>query len=239
MYSLLDAFIWEYQWINFNHVVFALMKGSGNADRTTKATNYLRHLLLESPEFQKRVQKWDSLEFSHRHWTEDNFQTKLMQYLHEFPEYYEFESFAPSMDLPNQQTKLPIYFTNIVSDFISSMENLIMRLIEYSQSDLLVNILDKYGHLFYQSQNPLAFVTNILLYYHSSETLRDPRILKRILRLIDFDQYAILSEARQYAQNDDDNGNVFNAAYFERVIYKLAGSKFYIHFVIVHKKCVD
>lgn len=183
-------------------------------------------MLLGSPEFQKRVAKWDSLEFSHRHWTEDNFQAKLMQYLQEFPEYHEFESFAPNMALPHQQTKLPVYFTNMVSDFISSMENLIMRLIEYAQTDLLVNILDKYGHLFYQSQNPLAFVTNTLLYYHSSETLRNPRILKRILRLIDFEQYTILTEAKQYAENEEDDGSAFNAEYFERVIYKLAGSKY-------------
>ncbi|CEP17288.1 hypothetical protein [Parasitella parasitica] len=224
MYTLLDTFIWKYQWITFNHVVFALMKGSGSIERTAKAANYLRHVLLESPEFQKRVHKWDSLEFSHRHWTEDNFQAKLMQYLHEFPEYHEFESFAPSMDLPHQQTKLPVYFTNVVSDFISSMENLIMRLIEYAQTDLLADILDKYGHLFYQSQNPLAFVTNILLNYHSSATLRDPRILKRILRLIDYDQFIILPEARQYAENDDDDGSAFDAEYFEKVVYKLANN---------------
>ncbi|GAN05157.1 hypothetical protein MAM1_0083c04626 [Mucor ambiguus] len=224
MYTILDTFIWKNQWIDFNHVVFALMKGSGSPDRTAKACKYLNHVLLESPEFQKRVAKWDSLDFSHRHWTEDNFQAKLMQYLQEFPEYHEFESFAPNVDLPHQQTKLPVYFTNIVSDFISSMENLIMRLIEYAQSDLLASILDKYGHLFYQSQSPLAFVTNTLLYYHSSETLRDPRILKRILRLVDFEQYTILPEAILYAQNEGDDGSAFNAEYFERVIYKLAGN---------------
>lgn len=165
------------------------MKGSGNANRTMMATNCLQYLLLESPEFQRRVQKWDSLEFSHRPWTEENFQEKLMQYLQEFPEYHEFESFAmrqfePMMELPQQQTKLPIYFTNVVTDFLSSMEYVIMRLIEYSQKELLVNILDKYGHLFYQHQTPLAFVTNTLLYYHSSDTLKDPTIKKRILRLL-------------------------------------------------------
>lgn len=160
-----------------------------STERNAKAATYVQYLLLNSPEFKKRVQKWDSLKFSHRHWTEENFQEKLMQYLHEYPEYHEFESFAmrqfePTMDLPQQQTKLPIYFTNVVSDFISSMENLIMRLIEYSETDLLASILDTYGHLFYQHQCPLSFVTGILLYYHSSHTLQDPRIRKRILRLI-------------------------------------------------------
>lgn len=185
----MDSFIWKNQWINFNHVLFALLKGNGNVDRTNKAMGYVRYLLLGSPEFQKRAQKWNSLKFSHRHWTEDNFQKKLMQYLQEFPEYHEFESYAmrqydPIMEISQQQTKLPIYFTNVVSDFISSMENLIMRLIECSETDLLANILDTYGHLFYQHQCPLSFVNNILLYYHSSETLRNPRIRKRILRLL-------------------------------------------------------
>lgn len=185
----MDTFIWKNQWINFNHVLFALTKGAGNADRTSKATSYIRYLLLGSPEFQSRVQTWDSFNFSHRHWTEEDFQAKLMKYLQKYPEYHEFESFAmrqyePTMDLPQQQTKLPIYFTNVVSDFTSCMENLIMRLIEHSETELLANILDTYGHLFHQHQSPLAFVSSILLYYHSSDTLRDPRIRKRILRLI-------------------------------------------------------
>lgn len=170
-------------------MLFALAKGGGSADRTTKAVTYIRYLLLGSTEFRKRVDKWKSLKFSHRHWTEENFQEKLMQYLREYPEYHEFEGFAmrqfePTMELPQQQTKLPIYFTNVVTDFLSSMENLIMRLIEFSQTDLLASILDTYGHLFYQHQCALSFVTNTLLYYHASDTLKDPRIRKRILRLI-------------------------------------------------------
>lgn len=185
----MDTFIWKNQWIQFNHVLFALVKGCGSGTRTTTANKYLHYLLLESSEFQRRVQKWDSLEFSRRPWTEENYQEKLMQYLAEFPEYHEFDSFAmrqyePMMELPQQQTKLPIYYTNVVSDFSATMEYLIMRLIEYSQKDLLVSVLDKYGHLFYQHQTPLAFVTNTLLYYHSSETLKDPAIKKRILRLL-------------------------------------------------------
>lgn len=197
--TLLNTFIWKNQWINFNHVLFGLTKGGGSADRTTKAMTYLNYLLLVAPEFQNRVTKWDSLNFSHRHWTEGNFQEKLMQYLAEYPEYFEFEAYAmrgyePSMELPGQQLKLPIYFTNVVSDFITSMENIIMRLIEHGQKDLLVNLLDKYDHLFYQAQCPLSLVNNILLYYHSSETLRDPRVRKRILRFIGKSHYVVIQQ---------------------------------------------
>ncbi|KAI9481474.1 MAG: hypothetical protein EXX96DRAFT_566905 [Benjaminiella poitrasii] len=230
IYKFLDLFIWKYQWINFNHVLFALMKGSGSQERTAKAINFLRHLLFESDELQKRVQKWDSLNFSPRPWTEEKFHEKIMSYLQEYPEYYDFEAFAmrqfyePTMDLPQQQTKLPIYFSNVVSNFIVSMETLIIRLIEYSQKDLLVQLLDTYGRLFYQHQCPLSFITGILLCYHSSETLRDPFILKRILRLLDFSQYTLVPEAQYYAQHDDDDGSGFDTEYFERVIYKLAGN---------------
>ncbi|KAI7901563.1 uncharacterized protein BX663DRAFT_513291 [Cokeromyces recurvatus] len=230
IYKFLDSFIWKYQWINFNHVIFALVKGSGSLERTNKAMHFLRYLLFESPEFQKRVQKWDSLGFSPRPWTEEKFHEKLMSYLREYPEYYEFEAFAmrqsyePALDLPHQQTKLPIYFSNVVNDFIVSMETLIMRLIEYSQKELLMKLLDTYGHLFYQHQCPLSFVTSLLLYYHSSETLRDPLILKRILRLLDFNQYTFVPEAKHYALHYEDDGSRFDTEYFERVIYKLAGN---------------
>ncbi|OBZ83488.1 Mediator of RNA polymerase II transcription subunit 23 [Choanephora cucurbitarum] len=229
LFALLDTFIWKNQWINFNHVLFAFMKGSGSSDRTTKAIRYVRYLLLESTEFQNRVKLWDSLDFSRRYWTEEDFHDKLMRYLYEYPEYHEFEAygmhqFKPTMDIPQTQTKLPIYYSSIISDFVSWMESLVMRLIEYDQLDLLVNMLDKYSHLFYLHQSPLAFVVNILLYYHTSPTLRNPLLLKRILRLLDFEQYTIAHEIQNYAFSDQDDGSAFNSTYFENVIHKLAGN---------------
>ncbi|CEI94172.1 hypothetical protein RMCBS344292_08393 [Rhizopus microsporus] len=230
IFVLLDAFIWKYQWVNFNHVLFALTKGSGTPERTSKAMTALRYLLLESSELVRRVHKWDSLGFSCRPWTEENFQEKLMAYLRVFPEYSEFEAFAmqqfePRVDLsPPLQVKLPIYFGNVISDFVVSLENILMRLVEYGQSALLIDILDKHGHLFKYHQCPLSFVANFFLYYHTSPTLMNLSVRKRILRLIDFDQYNIAPEAVAYAQNEDDDGSLFDAGYFERVIYKLAKS---------------
>ncbi|KAI8352505.1 mediator complex subunit 23-domain-containing protein [Blakeslea trispora] len=229
LFALLDTLIWKNQWINFNHILFAFMKGSGSSDRTTKAIGYVRYLLLESTEFQKRVSLWDSLKFNHRYWTEEDFHDKLMQYLYEYPEYHEFEAygmhqFKPTMDIPQTQTKLPIYYSSVISDFISWMESLVMRLIEYDQLELLASILDKYGHLFYLHQSPLAFVVNILLYYHSSSTLRNPLILKRILKLIDFEQYAIAPDIKRYAFSEQGDENTFDSIYFENVIRKLAGN---------------
>ena len=44
--------------------------------------------------------------------------------------------------------------------------------------------------------------------------------------MLDFDQYDIAPEAVAYSQNDDLDASVFDAKYYERVIHKLADSKF-------------
>lgn len=182
--------IWKHQWVNFTHVISALAKGSGSPERTAKAFRFIQYLMLESPELYNRVQKWSSLGFSHRYWTEEDFHEKLMQYLQAYPEYSEYEAFAmqsgqqtPILD-PPLQPAMPVYFANVISDFVPFLEVLISRLIEYAQSDLLSAILDRYGHLFYYHPSPLSYVCNLLIYYYPNETLSDPRICKRIVRLI-------------------------------------------------------
>ncbi|KAG0162023.1 Mediator of RNA polymerase II transcription subunit 23, partial [Apophysomyces sp. BC1015] len=228
---MLDVMIQKHQWVDFNHVLAALLKGGGSAERSRRAFYYVRYLLFDSPYFYVRVEKWESLNFNSRHWAEEDFHEKLMQFLDEFPEYREFEAFAmnsneqakPVLD-PPLQTPMPIYLTNVVSDFVSTFELLITRLIEHNETDLLARVLDRYGHLFYYHPYPLSFVCNLLLYYYSSAALQNSRICKRILRLLDYDQYDIAPEAMEYSRNDEMDGSVFDASYFERVIYKLAGS---------------
>lgn len=179
--------IWRHQWVNFTHVISALAKGSGSPERTSKAFLYVRYLLLESPEFIQRVSKWESLGFSSRYWMEEDFNDKLMEYLREYPEYNEFEAFAggntASLD-PPLQPQMPVYYSNVISDFVPFLEVLISRLIEYAQVDLLQEILDRYGHLFFYHNCPLSYVSNLFLYYYPNETLSDPRICRRILRLL-------------------------------------------------------
>ncbi|KAI7862073.1 mediator complex subunit 23-domain-containing protein [Spinellus fusiger] len=204
-FVLLNNMIWKHQWLNFNHVIFALVKGSGTPERFAKAFRYVRQLLVDSTEFSKRVAKWDSLKFNPRHWAEEDFNEKFTQYLDEFPEYFEFEAFAmkgyeqtqATLD-PPLQTPMPIYLTNVISDFIPLMEALISRLIEHAQTDLLIDVLDK--------------------------TSRDPRICKRILKLLDYDQYDIAPEAIRYSKADVMENSLFDASYFERVIFKLTGN---------------
>lgn len=114
-----------------------------------------------------------------------------MHYLNEYPEYHEYEAFAmaqkqgqmPALD-PPLQPQMPVYFTNIVSDFVPFLEVLISRLVEYAQVDLLIAIMDRYGHLFYYHNAPLSFVSNLLLYYFPNDTLADPRVCKRVVRLL-------------------------------------------------------
>ena len=177
--------IWKYQWVNFTNIISALGKGSGTPERTTKAFRYVQYLLLESSEFKNRVDKWLSLGFSHRYWTEEDFHEKLMKYLDEFPEYHEYEAHQKGQHMdPPLQPQMPVYYTSIVNDFVPFLEVLIARLIEYAQTDLLLQVLDRYGKLFYYHHSPLSYVCNLLLYYYPNDTLNDPRICKRIVRLL-------------------------------------------------------
>ncbi|KAI9285727.1 mediator complex subunit 23-domain-containing protein [Umbelopsis sp. AD052] len=227
-YSCLDAMIWKHQWVSFTHVVFALVKGSGNAERSEKAFQYLEYLLLESPEFSRRVETFTSLQFSSKYWAEDNHHEKLMTYLAQFPEYSEFESYGMKdfeqtqhMDPPTSPP-MPIYFTNVVLRFIPFFDVIINRLIEYEQPDLLARILDKHGHLFQYHHYPLSFICNLFLDHYSSPTLHEPYIKKRLLRLLDFTQYEFLPEAITYATDEMVGAEIFGARYFELVFHKLA-----------------
>jgi hypothetical protein len=189
-FKCLDAMIWKHQWLSLTHVVSALVKGSGSAERTEKAFQYLGYLLLESPEFSRRVEKFKSLEFSPLYWTEDNHHEKLMAYLAEFPEYTEFEAFGMKefeqtqhLD-PPASPPMPIYFTNVVLRFIPYFDVIISRLIEHNQSQLLARILDTHGHLFQYHHYPLSYLCNLFLYHYPSPTLHEPYIKKRVLRLL-------------------------------------------------------
>ncbi|KAI9313693.1 mediator complex subunit 23-domain-containing protein [Dichotomocladium elegans] len=237
-FKLLDAMIWKYQLVNFTNIISALGKGSGTPERTAKAFRFIQYLLLESPEFANRVKKWHSLGFSRRFWVEEDFHDKLMEYLREYPEYHEYEAYAmlennhssanvnkqvPILD-PPLQPQMPVYYTNIVSDFVPFLEVLIARLVEYAKTDLLIGILDRYGHLFYYHSAPLSFVSNLLLYYFPNDTLSDARVCKRIIRLLDLEQYDLAPEVIAYCQNSEADGSVFNEQYFEKVIHKLAAN---------------
>ncbi|KAM3581516.1 hypothetical protein VKS41_006346 [Umbelopsis sp. WA50703] len=227
-FKCLDAMIWKHQWLSFAHVVFALVKGSGSTERNEKAFQYLGYLLLDSSEFSRRVEKFTSLGFAPRYWTEDNYHEKLMAYLADFPEYTEFEAygmkeFEQTQHLdPPVSPPLPIYFTNVVLRFIPHFNVVIPRLIEHNKPELLARILDKYGHLFQYHHYPLTYICNLFLYHYSSAMLHEPHIKKRILRLLDFSQHEFLPQAVEYSTNDMKGGEDFGASYFECVVYKLA-----------------
>lgn len=194
-FQLLEVMIWKHQWVNFNDVIMALLNGNSTSDRADKAFEFVRYLLFQSNEFEQRVLKWDSLQFSSRSWTEENGFDKLMEYQQMYPEFYEFEAFAAAsgnlMNLdPPCQTPMPTYHTNVIIDFVTTMESIITHLIEHNQPQLLGDILEKYGHLFHYHQYPLSFVCSILLYYYSAPAIKDhPLNVKRITRLLGKDNY--------------------------------------------------
>jgi hypothetical protein len=181
--------IWKHQWVNLNDVLLALTNGNSRGERASRSFEFVRHLLIDAPEFSQRVAKWDSLEFSARSWTEEDSHDKLMAYHQAYPEYYEFQAFTEGNNTalsPPLQTPMPTYHTNLLVDFVTCMESILAHLIEHEhQHALLAELLDKYGHLFRYHQYPLSFVCNVLLYYHEAPTLRDhPLIVKRIARLL-------------------------------------------------------
>ncbi|ORX51305.1 hypothetical protein DM01DRAFT_1337353 [Hesseltinella vesiculosa] len=227
-FHMLNTMIWDYQWININDLLLGLLGSHHTGEASAKALKFV-DFLLKTDELQSRVDKWTQLKFSTRPWTEEDAFDKLMEYHKAFPEYFEFEAFAAgeasndslSLD-PPLQLPMPIYYTNFISDFTSTLESVIGYLIERNQAELLVDVLDKFGCLFHYHQYPLSFVCNTLLYYHSSPILQEPRIVRRIARLLDFDQYDIAPEAVEYATDDTADVSKFDSCYFEKVVNKLA-----------------
>ncbi|RUS33972.1 mediator complex subunit 23-domain-containing protein [Jimgerdemannia flammicorona] len=231
-FTILDRFIWKYQILDFNHVIFALVRGHIHPSRVEKTFNFLEYLLVGSLEFSNRFAKWIRLDFSYRYWTEDDHHDKLMQYLKEFPEFFEYEAYAmngydgydrieKTLD-PPCSTQMPVYYTNAVIRFFPIFDTLLGRLIEYQQVELLIKILEKYECLYYYHHYQLSFVRGLLHNYFTSPVLKEPRVMKHILKLLDFTQHELAPEIKDYATNENASDTVFDSAYFERVVNKLA-----------------
>ncbi|KAL1920232.1 uncharacterized protein VTP21DRAFT_1378 [Calcarisporiella thermophila] len=236
--KLLDDLIWKYQLLSFEHVIFSLTHAKRKGDIALK---FLEYLLFTSPSFMGRVAKWMSLGFNSRYWTEVDFHEKLMEYLKEYPEYFEYEAFAMNgydhttrkLD-PPPSAAMPVYYNNIVLRSTAIFDIVIARLIENERKDLLLQLLEKYGCIYQYHATPLAFVQDLLNYYYDSSMLQDHQVMKRILFLLDFSQYEIIPDLVQFVEgaefSDFSPGLGFDLSYFEKVIVKLADS-------LNHSKC--
>ncbi|CAG8592011.1 4329_t:CDS:10, partial [Ambispora leptoticha] len=228
-YRLLENLIWTYQIVAFEHVIFALIRGNRNHDheKTKVAFGFLDYLLFKSEGFQSRVDYFISLNFNPRYWAEDDYHEKLMKYLEKYPEFFEFEAFAmdgyektkKSLD-PPVSTQMPIYYSFVIARTIPILDIVIGRLIEYGEKDMLVKLLEKYGPLYKYHQTPLSFIRDLFHYYYS-DLLRDHIISKKLVHLLDFDEYDIAPELLQYASDEQNKGEAFDENYFHRVFQKL------------------
>lgn len=114
-----------------------------------------------------------------------------MQYMKDYPEFFEYEAYAMNgydqtvhpID-PPCSTQMPVYYTNAVIRFFPIFDTLIGRLIEYQRTELLVKILEKYERLYYYHHYQLSFVRGLLHNYFASPVLKEPKVMKHILRLL-------------------------------------------------------
>ncbi|OZJ06770.1 hypothetical protein BZG36_00320 [Bifiguratus adelaidae] len=231
-FNILDQMIWKYQILSFGHVMFALIKGHHEARFIKQAFRFLDYLLFRSPHFKERAEKWRTLGVASRYWTENDHFDKLMVYLKEYPEYFDFDAFAMSgydkvlkpLDPPSS-VAMPIYFTNVITRSFPYLDLAIGRLIEYEELDLLIKFLDTYGWLYSYHHYPLSFLRTTIHYYYGSTTLLNPEVMKRLLKLLDFDQQELAPELRAYAHGEGGNPtDLFDRSYFKGVVFRLANN---------------
>ncbi|CAG8537465.1 6927_t:CDS:10 [Funneliformis mosseae] len=228
-YKMLEELIWRYQILAFEHVLFALVRGQ--RENNSVVLGILDYLLFESEGYSERVHYFLSLKFNHRYWVEDDHHEKLMEYLKRYPEYFQYEAYAmdgigytdgyetaaKKLDPPLKAINMPIYYTSSIRKSLPILDLVVGRFIEFGETAKLVKLLDEFGQLYRFHQTPLAFVRDLLCYYYSAPTIRDPIICSKLIKLLDFDEYDFVAELLQY------EGNViFELSYFEKVFHKLA-----------------
>ncbi|CAI2167435.1 20394_t:CDS:10 [Funneliformis geosporum] len=229
-YKMLEELIWRYQILAFEHVLFALV--SGQRENNTVVLGILDYLLFESEGYSNRVQYFLSLKFNHRYWVEDDHHDKLMEYLKRYPEYFQYEAYAmdgigytdgyeaaaKKLDPPLKSINMPIYYTSVLRKSLPILDLVVERFIEFGETDKLVKLLDEFGQLYRFHQTPLAFVRDLLCYYYSAPTIRDPTICSKLIKLLGCDEYDFVAELLQYEGNNIN----FEPSYFEKVFHKLA-----------------
>ncbi|CAG8556083.1 7213_t:CDS:10 [Paraglomus occultum] len=226
--ALLAELIWKYQILAFEHVIYALICHQREETKREIATGFLNCLLFEPEGFSQRVARFMELGFCPRYWVEDDFHGKLMQYLEDYPEFYEYEAFA--MDgyantntplNPPPDIQMPIYYSNVIFRTLPIFDILIGNMIAFGNTELL-RFLDEYGKLYRYHQTPLTFVRDLFCYYYPTSTIRDPNVCRRLVKLLDFDDYNIAPELLEYVNNESVGAEIFDENYFDKVFRKLA-----------------
>ncbi|KAJ1972623.1 hypothetical protein H4R35_004567, partial [Dimargaris xerosporica] len=209
---LLDDFIWKYQILNLDHVVFALCRGHRTLTAESSTHRILQYLLFDSEALQARLTHWRSLGFSTQPWTDVDHFSRLCQYLERFPEFHDYEAFQaqsyadlttmPTLDPPHA-SPLPVFYETQILRLIHGLDFLVARCLEQEDKALLCRLLTTYGDLIKTHyQFPLRFVQNTLHYYYDSALLRDRQVLRALFSVLDWDQYAFTPEFQSLVTSD-------------------------------------
>ncbi|RKP10465.1 mediator complex subunit 23-domain-containing protein [Thamnocephalis sphaerospora] len=201
----LGYLLWNAQVLEFSHVVLALAhcgRGSGGV------LDVLAALLFDAEEFRARVQRWCALFPTHRLWKENDYHAKLMAYLHEYPEHYQLENANADAEALRENTSasaaavsLPVYYTSVVTRFLTILPELVGRFIESGRGDFASAVLATYGGLIKYRAAPLSVVRSILRYYRRSIISSDQALLAQLAGSLSAEDYPFVSEFAEFLRN--------------------------------------
>ncbi|KAF9432905.1 Mediator of RNA polymerase II transcription subunit 23 [Entomortierella beljakovae] len=224
---MFEELVWKYHLLSIEHTLLALMTGhpSRSGDHGIKI---LIQMTVNSTELSNRISHWTSIGISPRPWEEDAYYDKLQLYLSRFPEYFNFEAHEirvgnvninPPLELP-----MLVSYNNVLLRLLNIFDMIIGRFIEYQMTDTLVNFLEKFGCLYLYHNTPIGFVRDTMLYYYESPVLKDPRVTRALLKLLDFKQVEISPVLTDYVQEMNRNEDQFDENYVHEICRKLAVS---------------
>ncbi|KAF8940828.1 Mediator of RNA polymerase II transcription subunit 23 [Dissophora ornata] len=224
---IFEELVWKYQLLAIEHVLLALMTGHP-ARSGDLGLKILIQMTINSSELSNRISHWTSIGISPRPWEEDAYYDKLQNYLSRYPEYFGFEAYEarsgtnpinPPLEMP-----LLVSYNNVLLRLLNIFDMIVGRFIEYQLTDTLVTFLEKFGCLYLYHNTPMGFVRDTLLYYHESPTLRDPRVTKALLKLLDFKQMELSPVLTDYVQEISRSEDQFDEHYVHEICRKLAAS---------------
>ncbi|KAK3840300.1 MAG: mediator complex subunit 23-domain-containing protein [Linnemannia elongata] len=222
-----EDLVWKYQLLSIEHVLQALMTGHP-ARSGDLGLKIVIQMTIHSSELSSRIAHWNSLGFNPRAWEEDAYYEKLQSYLARYPEYFSFEAHEVRTGntniVPPVETPLLVSYNNVLIRLVNIFDMIIGRFIEYQMADTLITFLDQFGSMYLYHSTPMGFVRDTLLYYYESPTLRDPRVIKALVKLLDFKQVELSPILTDYIQDTNRSEELFDEHYVHEICRKLAVS---------------
>ncbi|KAF9982144.1 Mediator of RNA polymerase II transcription subunit 23 [Modicella reniformis] len=222
---IFEELVWKYQLLSIEHMLLALMTGHPSRSGDV-AMKILIQMTVNSTELSSRISHWTSIGISPRSWEEDAYYDKLQGYLARYPEYFGFEAHeirsGTNPIYPPLELSLLDSYNNVLLRLLNVFDLIIGRFIEYQMTDTLVTFLEKFGCLYLYHNTPMGFVRDTLLYYYESPMMRDHRVTKALLKLLDFKQVELSPVLTDYVQEMNRSEDQFDEHYVHEICRKLA-----------------